>query len=139
MVLVWSVGRYLFCWFPPGRGVSWFWRDAGHQLHYRRVDSGVQAYRRMVIDKRLTQFWQEFITLDALKNLARKAADARSNTGWDGVSLVRHRGYQATYADVHGGGRTVVVAQHQEGAYWVHGWRRKPTYFPSDQTWWGTP
>lgn len=123
MMLVWSVGALFILlvssWAPVFRG---FGATLAIGCTIGGLIRGVQAYRRMVVDKRLTYFGKEFITLDALKNLARKAADARQywlgrGFPWSDIEATKLHTLMSM-----GVVRTIGrVAQHHEGAYWVHG------------------
>ena len=123
MLLVWSIGALLILlisfWTPVFRG---FGATLAIACAIGGLFRGVQAYRRMIVDKRLTHFGKEFITLDALKVLARKAAGARQywlgrGFPWSDIEATKLHTLMSM-----GVVRTIGrVAQHHEGAYWVHG------------------
>jgi conjugal transfer pilus assembly protein TraD len=123
MMLVWSVGALLILlvsfWTPVFRG---FGATLAIGCAIAGGYRGIQAYRRMVVDRRLTHFGKEFITIDALKVLARKAADARQywlgrGFPWSDIEATKLHTLMSM-----GVVRTIGrVAQHHEGAYWVHG------------------
>jgi conjugal transfer pilus assembly protein TraD len=123
MVWVWSAGALLILlisfWAPVFRG---FGAMLAIGCAIGGAIRGVQAYRRMVVDKRLEHFGKEFITLDALKVLARKAAAAKQywlgrGFPWSDIEATKLHTLMSM-----GVVRTIGrVAQHHEGAYWVHG------------------
>ena len=123
MLLVWSIGAFLILlislWTPVFRG---FGATLAIACAIGGLFRGIQAYRRMIVDKRLTHFGKEFITLDALKVLARKAAGARQywlgrGFPWSDIEATKLHTLMSM-----GVVRTIGrVAQHHEGAYWVHG------------------
>ena len=123
MLLVWSIGAILILlisfWTPVFRG---FGATLAIACAIGGLFRGIQAYRRMIVDKRLTHFGKEFITLDALKVLARKAAGARQywlgrGFPWSDIEATKLHTLMSM-----GVVRTIGrVAQHHEGAYWVHG------------------
>lgn len=123
MVLIWSAGALLILlvsyWAPVLRG---FGAMLAIGCAIGGAIRGVQAYRRMVVDKRLEYFGKEFITLDALKVLARKAAAAKQywlgrGFPWSDIEATKLHTLMSM-----GVVRTIGrVAQHHEGAYWVHG------------------
>lgn len=123
MMLVWMVGALLILsishWAPVFHG---FGATLTIACAIGGGIRGVQAYRRMVVDKRLTHFGKEFITLDALMRVARKAAETKQywlgrGFSWSDIEATKLHTLMSM-----GVVRTIGrVAQHHEGAYWVHG------------------
>lgn len=123
MMLVWMVGALLILsisrWAPVFHG---FGATLTIACAIGGGIRGVQAYRRMVVDKRLTHFGKEFITLDALMRVARKAAGTKQywlgrGFSWSDIEATKLHTLMSM-----GVVRTIGrVAQHHEGAYWVHG------------------
>jgi conjugal transfer pilus assembly protein TraD len=123
MMLVWSVGALIILviayWAPVFRG---FGAMLGIACAIGGAIRGVQAYRRMVVDRRLTLFGKEFITLHALQALTGKATITKQywlGRGFPWSDIEANRLHTLMSMGVV---RTIGrVAQHHEGAYWVHG------------------
>jgi conjugal transfer pilus assembly protein TraD len=81
-----------------------------------------QAYRRTVEDRRLKFFGKEFIDLEALRGKSRQAIATKSywlgrGFPWSDIEATKLHTLMSM-----GVVRTIGrVAQHHEGAYWVHG------------------
>ncbi len=123
MVLVWTAGAIVILllthWAPVFRG---FGALLAIVCAIGGGVRGIQAYKRMVVDKRLQHFGKEFIRLDELMAISRRINPTHRywlgrGFAWSDIEATKLHTLMSM-----GVVRTIgEVAQHHEGAYWIHG------------------